>query len=458
METAGSIRDNMPDDFILLFTMEGRFQSHQLTWDLPNSDEGCSFWRQEQRCNFSSSVIKNRVTVMRLLLIPAAGGVGLGPLTNLLAIADEATAAGHEVAFVVKDAWAYDIRQLGFPAYRAVTPRPYRGIPPPPYNLGAVVTRLGWVDESFIRDSVRAECQAITTFGADVVVTTLQFTAPISAALQGLPSAAIFSWADGPGFVSPLYKSTQYVTGGEICYNRVLEENGLEPIGNICELAFQRSELKVAPTIPELQPELLALADVHFVGHLLSKRLEINDMPDQIKSWSGSGPLIYVYLGPGDISAEQWMPAIAEAFEHTNFRVMVSLAQLRTAPSSVPVLRNVRFFERLPGMTAITYSDLVISHGGANTVNNALLAGKPHIVFPDGYAERDYNGRSIAKLGAGLNCSTDQLNPKDLRLMAEKVIANGIFAQNAAQLGRRIQEYGGAQHVIELIEGMAARS
>jgi UDP:flavonoid glycosyltransferase YjiC (YdhE family) len=395
---------------------------------------------------------------MRLLFIPAAGGVGLGPLTNLLAIAEEATVAGHEVAFVVKDAWASDVRQLGFPAYRAVTPRPYRGIPPPPYNLGAVVTRLGWVNESFIRDSIKVERRVITSFDADMVVTTLQFTAPISAALEGVPSTAIFSWADGPGFVSPLYKSTQHVAGGEDCYNRVLEDNGLQPIKDICELAFLRSELKIAPTIPELQPELLSLADVHFVGHLLSERLEINDMPDQVKNWSGSGPLVYVYLGPGDIPAKRWMPAIAEAFEQTNFRAMVSLAQLRSAPSTLPALGNVRFFERLPGLTAITHSKLVISHGGANTVNNALLAGKPHIVFPGGYAERDYNGRSIAKLGAGLNCSTGQLNPDNLRLLAEKVIANGAFAQNAAKLGRRIQEYGGSQRVIELIESVVARS
>jgi UDP:flavonoid glycosyltransferase YjiC (YdhE family) len=396
--------------------------------------------------------------VMRLLLIPAAGGVGLGPLTNLLAIADDAAKGGHEVAFVVKESWVSDITRLGFPAYQAVTPQPYPGIPPPPYNLGAVVTRLGWVDEDFIRASVRAERRAITSFKADIVVTTLQFTAPISAMLQGLPSAAVFSWADGPEFISPLYESTQYIKGGEACYNRVLKENGLRPINDICELAFLRSELKVAPTIPELQPELLSLADVNFVGHLVAKGFEMSDMPSQINSWSGPGPMIYVYLGPGDIPVERWMPTIVEAFEHTDFRVMVSLAQVRTAPGSFPKIRNVRFFERLPGMTAITCSDLVISHGGANTINNALLAGKPHIVFPDRYAERDYNARAIAKLGAGLNCSTDQFRPDNLRLMADRLVADRTFSQNAVKLGHRIREYGGARRVIELIEGITARS
>ncbi len=391
---------------------------------------------------------------MRLLLIPAAGGVGLGPLTNLLAIADEATAVGHEVAFVVKDAWASHVRQLGAPLYRAVTPKPYQGIPPPPSNLGMVATRLGWVDDGFIRASIRAERQAITSFHPDIVVTALQFTAPISAALQGLPSAAVFSWADGPGFVSPLYEPTHRLTGGEAYYNQILAENDLKPVEDICELSFMRSSLKLAPTIPELQPELLSLDDSHFVGHLLSERFEVGYMPTETTNWSDSGNVIYVYLGPGDIPVDRWMPAIIDAFKETNFRVMISLAQLSAAPGPLPKLRNVRFFERLPGLSAVARSDLVISHGGMNTVNNALLTGKPQIIFSGGYAERDYNGRSIEKRGAGFNCSTDQLNPEILRLMAEKIITYGTFAQNAARLGHRIQEYGGAHRVVELLESI----
>lgn len=394
---------------------------------------------------------------MRLLLIPVSGGVGLGPLANLIAIAESAAAAGHDTAFVVKDAWAPEVRRLGFPTYRAVTPAPRKGASPSPFNLGAVGTRLGWVEEGFIRTSIQAEREAIKSFAADIVVTTLQFTAPISAAIEHRPSVAIFSWADGSDFASPLYDSSQQTTGGEAVYNQILAEHGLSPIKHVCDLAFTRSELKLAPTIPEFQPELSSMPDVHFIGSLLSTRLEAGELPDRIKNRTGANPLIYVYLGPGDIPAEKWITAIVETFARTSFSVMVTLAQTDVRPDIVPAVPNIVFYDRLPGMAAIMAADLVISHGGLNTVNNALMAGKPHIVFPDRYAERDYNGRSLSRLGAGVNCSTRQLNPKDLRLIAEEVLSVGTYARSAAEIGSKMRKYGGAQRAIELIESGESR-
>ena len=389
---------------------------------------------------------------MRLLLIPVAGGVGLGPLANLLAVAESAAKAGHDVAFMAKDAWAPEVRNLRLPGLSGGYTEPRQDAPPPPYNLGAVGMRLGWIDDSFIRASIHAECSAIYQFKADVVVTTLQFTAPISAAIMGRPSAAIFSWADGPSFASPLYDSAKSATGWEAIYNHILADHGLESIQDVCDLAFMRSELRVAPTIPELQPELVSVPETRFVGYLLSDRLETREFPGEIKNGSDNRPVVYVYLGPGDIPADYWIPIITETFVNANFNAIVTLAQTGISAASMPQLANVRFYNRLPGMTAIAAADLVISHGGLNTVNNALLAGKPHIIFPDRYAERDYNGRSLARLRAGINCSTEQLEPRTLRLIAEEILSTDTYAQNAAQLGLIMREYGGADRVIELVE------
>jgi MGT family glycosyltransferase len=389
---------------------------------------------------------------MRLLFIPVSGGVGLGPLANLIAIAETAAARGHDTAFVVKHVWAPQVRRLGFPTYRTVTPARRKGASPPPFNLGAVGARLGWVEESFIRASIRAEREAIRSFGADVVVTTLQFTAPISAAVEHRPSVAIFSWADGPNFTSPLYSSAQHGIDGVNIYNQILAEHGQSSIKHVCDLAFSRSELKLAPTIPEFQPELLSFSDIHFIGSLLSARLEADQLPNRIKNRASASPLIYVYLGPGDIPAEKWIPVIIETFSRTAYSVIVTLAQTDVRPDVAPSMPNIAFYEWLPGMAAITAADLVISHGGLNTVNNALLAGKPHIVFPDRYAERDYNGRSLSRLGAGVNCSTGQLNPKDLRLIAEHLLSDSTYARSAAEIGHKIRKYGGTLRAVELIE------
>lgn len=395
---------------------------------------------------------------MRILLVPAAGGVGLGPLTNVLAIAEDAVHAGHDVAFMCKGNWFPFVSRFG-PMYSAPLPKQFTEKLPSPYKLSDVLIGLGWADPEFIRASITAEINAITSFSADIVVSMLQVTAPISAQILRKPSVAVFSWADGPDFRSPLYPQNDTCKGFEVYYNQVFSEFGISPIQDICELAYMRSELRIAPTIPELQPELTQVPGVHFVGSLLSHSMESEICPDEILQIKAreNVPLIFVYLSPGDMRPEHWIPRLVNAFTGHPYEVIVTLAPLDISPKSLPSSENIHFFKRLPGSAVIANSNLVISHGGANTVNNALCHGIPQLVFPDKYAERDYNGRAVARLGAGLNLSTEQFEPNRLLKYVDWVLSDDQFKQNAIKLANIIRRYRGAGQVISLMEDLLAR-
>jgi UDP:flavonoid glycosyltransferase YjiC (YdhE family) len=395
---------------------------------------------------------------MRILFVPAAGGVGLGPLTNVLSLAEVAADSGHNVAFMCKGAWEPLIGRLGYPMYAAPLPEKFKGKLPPPYKLSDVLIGLGWADKNFIRESIASEIKAIASFSADVVVSMLQVTAPISATVMHKPSVSIFSWADGPTFTSPLYKKDDSLLGLEKNYNQVFQEYGVSPIQDISELAYMRSELKIAPTIPELQPELVDLPDVHFVGSLLSQSMEQGVLPVEIAELKENASLIFVYLSPGDISPDYWIPTLVETFANSPYQVIVTLAPLGFSPKSLPSSDNVHFYERLPGSTVIANSDLVISHGGANTVMNALCHGIPQLVFPDKYAEREYNGRAVARLGAGLNLPTKEFNAISLLHHVNYVLSDYQFKQNSVSLANIVKNYGGAKEVVRLIETELGRN
>ncbi len=229
----------------------------------------------------------------------------------------------------------------------------------------------------------------------------------------------------------------------------------------ICELAFLRAQLKIAPTTPELQPELQDIPDVHYVGSLLSPEMEdsflshrvVNSkLPSVVENWEQNRPVIYVYMSPGDIKPSIWIPTLIEAFKNTKFNVMVTLAPLEILPSSLPNVPNIKFFKSLPAIKAIRRSNLVITHGGANTITSALISGKPMMIFPDMYAEREYNGRSVERLGAGMNFRTEKFTSQDLLLNAEKIISDSTFALNAKKIGDRIRKLGGSSRTLDLIE------
>lgn len=114
---------------------------------------------------------------MRMLAVPAAGGIGLGPLTNTLAIAEEARLRGHDVAFLCKPAWGPMLRRLGFQTYIAPTPSAYRGFrhlhhgsAPPPYRFSDIALAMGRTDPGYIRASIAAERRAIGLWKTNVLL------------------------------------------------------------------------------------------------------------------------------------------------------------------------------------------------------------------------------------------------------------------------------------------------
>ncbi len=120
---------------------------------------------------------------MRILLIPLAGGVGLGPLTRCLSVAHEAKMRGHEVLFLCKDTFCEIVRKFGYRTYTAPTPAQYRAPKPPPFRLSDVAIALGWIEESYINSAIEVERQIVRSFRPDVIFTETQFSVPISASI-----------------------------------------------------------------------------------------------------------------------------------------------------------------------------------------------------------------------------------------------------------------------------------
>jgi len=393
---------------------------------------------------------------MRLLIVPLAGGEGLGPLTRCLAVAHEAAFRHHEIAFLCRREFGDIVKRLGYVTFELRQPKP-SGLVRPQYRLADAAVELGWLDIDYLEETILIERDIIRAFRPDIVLTELQLTAPVSAAIEGIPVAAVASWADHPNFRSPLYDPSVRSIGLEEGVNRILVRCGLPVIHDICELGFLTANVKIAPTTPELQPELSDLPSVEFVGYLLANEFEQGPLPEDLLDWLPGGPVAYVYMSPGEIRPEQWIPTIVRSFQHSPWKVIVSLAPLRLSSDALPQVDNVRFFNMLPGRTTIERSDVVITHGGGNTLAGAMLSGKPVLVFADTYAERDYNGRAIERLGGGLNLPTEEFTPEKVRCCAERLVSEHTCRNGAMQIGRRMREFGGSARAVDVLEQYLVR-
>jgi UDP:flavonoid glycosyltransferase YjiC (YdhE family) len=85
---------------------------------------------------------------------------------------------------------------------------------------------------------------------------------------------------------------------------------------------------------------------------------------------------------------------------------------------------------------------LFVSHGGMNSVSEALCAGTPLLVLPH-TAEQAVNARRVAELGAGRVLDGDQPSANAIRAEAEAVLGSDAPAR-AAALGRTLAAPGPA--------------
>ena len=123
-------------------------------------------------------------------------------------------------------------------------------------------------------------------------------------------------------------------------------------------------------------------------------------MPEHLGD--GDGALIYLSLGSLGSADVGLLQRLVDVLGTTNHRVIVSKG---------PLGDQIRLHERmtgadfLPQPAILPLVDLVITHGGNNTVTEAFHHGKPMIVLPLFWDQVD-NAQRVDELGLGVRLST----------------------------------------------------
>lgn len=336
---------------------------------------------------------------MKILFLPfITGKAALGSVSRCLTVAEVLRDQGHQISFVTSRFLTPYVRDAGFEYLEAPAPDP-PGARRPIRTIVDVALFLNLTDETFIRRSFEAEIQAIERFRPDIIFGEFKLTATISAARYGLPVVSTASTPAHPAFVSPLFSNAeeQQETGTE-GFNRLLAEEGLDPVQSVADIFFLRSNIKIVPSSSELEPMLAREPGLHYVGYLLYDRWEKAPLPPDLLKDVRSPHLVFAYLAVGEIGPDRYVDVFSRAFDGTECHAVVAVGshpQLDGLPADTS---NVTYADFVPG-TILEKSDAVIFHGGQNTLTAALMDGVPGIAVPGTDFERDFNARGLAKIG-----------------------------------------------------------
>jgi MGT family glycosyltransferase len=173
------------------------------------------------------------------------------------------------------------------------------------------------------------------------------------------------------------------------------------------------------------------------------------ELPEAIKG--GDGALIYLSLGSLGSADVELMQRLVDVLATTRHRVIVSKG---------PLADQIRLHENqvgegfLPQPAILPQVDLVITHGGNNTVTEAFHHGKPMIVLPLFWDQVD-NAQRVDETGFGRRLSTYGFEDAELTGAVDELLADDGLAQRLSAMSRRIQATSGTVRAADLIERVA---
>jgi MGT family glycosyltransferase len=160
----------------------------------------------------------------------------------------------------------------------------------------------------------------------------------------------------------------------------------------------------------------------------------------------GEGALVYVSLGSLGSADVELMNRLVGALGETPHRYVVSKGPQHELIELAPNMTGAEF---LPQPAILPHADLVITHGGNNTVTESLHFGKPMVVLPLFWDQHD-NAQRMAERGFGVRLPTYEFEDAQLHEAIDRLLATPN--ERLAEASRRLRSQPGTVRAADLIE------
>ncbi len=190
-----------------------------------------------------------------------------------------------------------------------------------------------------------------------------------------------------------------------------------------------------------------------FVGPAIMDRGEAIDFP--IRDLTAS-KLIYISLGTIHNNLTDFYKKCFDAFSGEAVQIILSVGT-KTQPESLGTIPD-NFIVRsyMPQLEILKRADVFISHGGLNSVSEALFYGVPVIAVPIAN-DQPIVAKRIEELGAGLALRPEDITPVLLRESVAKIRSNQSFVTCCHEIAASFRALGGYMQAADEILSYVAR-
>jgi MGT family glycosyltransferase len=233
-------------------------------------------------------------------------------------------------------------------------------------------------------------------------------------------------------------------------FNAWITEQGAPPLPDLEFIHEGALNLYVYPELADYRRTRPLGSSWHRLDSSVRQTDEKFVLPEAI---SGSGgPLIYFSLGSLGSADVQLMRRVINCLSATPYRYIVSKGPLH---SEIELAPNMTGAEFLPQTSVIPLCDLVITHGGNNTITECLHFGKPTIVLPLFWDQYD-NAQRMHELGLGARLDTYRFTDTEMHGALRRLLKDSGLRERLAKAAATIRQHDGLRKAADLIEQAAA--
>ena len=161
--------------------------------------------------------------------------------------------------------------------------------------------------------------------------------------------------------------------------------------------------------------------------------------------------LFYISLGTLFNEHPEFYRHCFAAFANSMYQVVLSVGHKTPLSSLGDIPPKFIVQNYVPQLEILQRANVFISHGGMNSVSEALYYGVPLLVIPQS-ADQPWVAKRVAQLGAGKLLPRTRATPGTLQRITGEILTNPSYAQASVHIGETLRQAGGYQCAADEIQ------
>lgn len=215
------------------------------------------------------------------------------------------------------------------------------------------------------------------------------------------------------------------------------------------EIIYNPPKLNLVYTLREYQPFQEEFSEEHykFLGPSIYERK--NETFDFIKK---DRPIIYISLGTVLKGKVSFFQNCIEAFRNENVDVIISVGRKFSIKKLKNISENIHIYSFVPQLKVLEMADVFVTHGGMNSVSEALVYGTPMVVIPF-VSDQPVNAECVERLGVGKCLLYKHATKSGLKHTVVSVLRDENIKANMLRVREWIKQSPGNKGGAEMIIG-----